>query len=181
MSLRERIERDRQAFVYAMFGLRTLYNAGSESASLTRELDANLADGPVYLFSHLPRTKMNRELLKAAGGRIAANLLITVYERLKRSSRWDDEFADEPMFQFLRCVRNAAAHDNRLSVSADLRPTPTWQGYQLTSDTNGTRVFAEAGGEIDFAESVGLNQGLLEPGDALLLVNNIADYLSDSH
>lgn len=59
MCLKERIERDRQAFVYAMFGLRTLYNTGSESASVTRELYANFVDEPAYLFPYLPRTKMN--------------------------------------------------------------------------------------------------------------------------
>lgn len=83
------------------------------------------------------------------------------------------------MFQFLRCVRNAAAHNNRLSVSEDVRPVPAWRGCQLTSDMHGDRAFTEASGQIDFAESVGLDQGLLEPGDALLLVNDVIDYLGE--
>lgn len=122
MSLKERIERDRQAFAYAIFGLWTLYNAGNEGTSVTRELETNLTDEQAYLFPYLPRTKMNRELVRASGGRIAANLLIAVCERLKRSDQWGDEFRQEPLFQFLRHVRNAAVHDNRLCVSTGPHP-----------------------------------------------------------
>ena len=84
------------------------------------------------------------------------------------------------MLQFLRHVRNAAAHDNRLHVPADPRPIPTWRGCRLTPEANEGRVFTEASQEIDYAEPVEFDEGILEPGDALFLVNDVTDYLCES-
>lgn len=176
----ESIRRQRQAFAYGIEALHTLYNAGREAGDSLRTLPTNTDADPVYTSSLVnARMKMNRQLERATANQLGMQLVVAVGDVVSEvRPNWADD--ESSVIRSLRLVRNAAAHDNRIVyTSDDPRPNTSWRTVEFTEDLEGTLVFSQASVFMWRSESIEMEEGLFEAGDALALSTDVLEILLD--
>jgi len=90
--------------------------------------------------------------------------------------RWEDH--PEPTIRFLRVIRNGAGHDNRvLYTGDDPRPNTEWRGVKLTNNLEGAVIFTDVERRMWGTESVDMEEGFIEAGDALVLTTDVLKIL----
>lgn len=175
------LKKTRQAFAFGVESIHTLYNAGLDAGDPLKTLRANIEDDPVPTGLYLPRAKMNRQLEQATENLLAAQLVVAVGDIVKNRSSFKWVGSDVPEVQFLRQIRNGAAHDNRLEFRrADDPVDPTrWNGFELTEDMDGRVIFTEMRYPMVYSESGELIEGFFEAGDAFSLVDDIIQLVEE--
>ncbi|WP_147302020.1 hypothetical protein [Haloferax sp. Atlit-4N] len=192
MNLVERIETEREAISYAIYGIHVVEKVGPK-ADLARLLDTNIANkntegkdiqtvgGHILLY----KLKSNRKLTRAASGRLAGSLLGVVCELLKDDNEtWEQKFSHIPEMIFLRHVRNGVFHGNRFNFH-NAPINAVWRGNELTEDMDGELVFPELRGYNISHEPLGpaerrhadpkIVEGYMATGDAFALVADIIE------
>jgi hypothetical protein len=170
----ELIEEARQAFAHGILSSRAMLDYGIEGGDPMEPLPTNIESELVHLGWYLPKVEQNYDLHKATRNMLARQLIVAVGDAVKRHGTlgWDD--SEYPIVLFLRHVRNAAAHDNKIGYEGDDDPAPEWNGCVLTVDDDGRRVFTEVGAMV-YDERADVEGGFLKAGDALSLANDIQD------
>lgn len=178
-SLIFRLKKQRQAFAYGIHGVDTLFNTGMDGANPLKQLRTQITDETVRVGWHLPRVKMNRNLERTTVNMLAAQLVIVAGDAIEKNSSvaWRDNSI--PDIQFLRQIRNGAAHNNRLEFKRDSDPvSPTaWEGYEITESMEGELIFTIPKYPLVYSESVEMNEGFFGAGDAFALVSDVIEML----
>lgn len=172
------IRRHRQAFAYGVEGVHALFNTGVDGGNPMKPLRTNIVKDLVHSSFFLPRAKMNTQLEQATTNRLGMQLVVGTGDAIKQHlDNWRDN--PNPEIQFLRQIRNSAAHDNRLDFRGDKDPRPDtrWREFDITEDMEGEVVFTDMSDRMWGSESVKMEQGFLEAGDALALTTDILKLL----
>lgn len=169
------LKRNRQAFAFGIESIHTLYNAGLDAGDPLKTLRAKIEDDPVPTALYLPRAKMNQQLEQATENLLAAQLVVAVGDIIKNRSSFEWVSSDVPEIQFLRQIRNGAAHDNRLDFRRDEDPVdPTrWNCFEITEGMEDKVIFTEMEYPMVYSEGGELIEGFFEAGDAFSLVDDI--------
>lgn len=172
------IRRHRQAFAYGVEGVHTLFNTGIEGGNPMKPLRTNIANDLIHSTFHLTRAKLNSQLEQATTNRLGMQLVVGAGDAMKQLvDDWKND--PRPEIQFLRQIRNGAAHDNRLEFKSvkDPRPNTRWRGSDITEDMEGNIVFTDIRDRIWGSEMVEMEEGILEAGDALALTTDLLKLL----
>jgi len=147
---------------------------GLEGGVPMEPLETNIESDVVSVGPYLPRVKMNYQLYQATANRLAMQLMVAVGDSYKTNmSGWKD--AEEPEVQFLRHIRNAAAHNNQIKFESpeDPRENTHWEGFSLTREMEGRQVFPDFSKIIVGTETVEFEEGFFEAGDAFSLASDV--------
>lgn len=172
------ILRHRQTFAYGVEGMHTLIEAGIDAGGPLKPLHTNIAGDVVHSSYILPQVESNTQLEQATKNRLGMQLVVGVGDSVKsQADSWPDN--PEPEIQFLRQIRNGAAHNNRLRFrsKADPRPNTEWKGFAITEDMEGDVIFTDVSDRAWESEFIEIEKGFLEAGDALQLTTDILELL----
>ncbi len=193
----DRMNRELEATTYALRSIEiaVVHGGYADTDSVVR---TNIADNEFQLrdWRNLGDRFVSRELewnyptARGAANRMSAMLVGTVCEILdpQEGLVWDQKnLHDHAEMQFLRRVRNGVFHGNRFGFRNYNGSGAAWRGCELTMEMKNKPVFTEiegnrlylAGPESrnDFDVGRDINEGLLEAGDGLALVDDIIDIL----
>jgi hypothetical protein len=168
------IRQQRQAFAYGIESIHTLFNTGATDRM--KPLRTAHIDELVNSSWLLPqRAKMNTALQQAASNGLAMQLLVAVHGAIDEydvGHQWMDDDETHPTFLFLRRVRNAVAHGNKVDDRL-INTSGEWRGFSFVDEMRGMRVFTQPEA-FDFdLSTIETEAGVLEVGDALVLVDDV--------
>jgi len=168
------IRQQRQAFAYGVECIHTLFNTGLTDAMKP------LATAHVHELVHSSwllskRPKMNTALQQAASNGLAIQLLVAVHgaiEEYNAGEQWMNDDENHPIFVFLRRVRNAAAHGNRVDNKL-IDKSGEWRDFSFVDEMRGMRVFPQPETFAYDLTTIDIEAGVLEVGDALVLIDDV--------